>query len=69
MRAINLGSVSNPVTSDRRATYVLISSDRDGHRVEHRRVGYDHEAVIARVFATGHPAAEFIAGFQGVNKP
>ena len=69
MRAINLGCVSNPLTSDRRATYVVISADRHGHRVEHRRVGYDHEAVIARVFAADHPAAEFIAGFQGANKP
>ena len=46
-RAINLGSVSNPMTSDLRATYVIVDADRHGHRLTHRRVAYDHDAVIA----------------------
>ena len=48
-RAINLGSVSNPMTSDLRATYVIVDADRHGHRLTHRRVAYDHDAVIARL--------------------
>jgi predicted phosphodiesterase len=63
-RAINLGSVSNPMTSDLRATYVLVDTDRHGHRLAHRRVAYDHDAVIARLRAVGHPEAEYIGSFQ-----
>jgi putative phosphoesterase len=64
VRAINLGSVSNPMTSDLRATYVVVDADRHGHRVVHRRVAYDHDAVVARLHEVGHPEAAYIAGFQ-----
>jgi predicted phosphodiesterase len=63
-RAINLGSVSNPVTPDLRATYVVIDSDRFGHRIEHRRVSYDHAAVLERLERSDHPEAEYLASFQ-----
>jgi hypothetical protein len=63
-RAINLGSVSNPVTSDLRATYVVIDNDRNGHRIEHRRVSYDHAAVLERLGRSDHPEAEYLASFQ-----
>ena len=56
--AINLGSVSNPMTSDLRATYVIVDADRHGHRLTHRRVAYDHDAVIARLGAVEHPERE-----------
>ena len=46
-RAVNLGSVSNPITSDLRATYVIVNDDRHGHRLVHQRVYYDHDAVLA----------------------
>lgn len=64
MRAVNLGSVSNPVTGDLRASYVIVHADRHGHRLEHRRVPYDHERFLASVARSGHPTADFIASFQ-----
>jgi predicted phosphodiesterase len=63
-RAINLGSVSNPITSDLRATYVLVESDRHGHHIAHRRVSYDHDAVLERVRRSGHPQSDYIGSFQ-----
>lgn len=64
VHAVNLGSVSNPLTDDLRASYVIIHAQGDGHRVEHRRVAYDHEAVLERVARSGHPAADYVASFQ-----
>lgn len=64
VRAVNLGSVSNPVTSDLRAAYVVVDADRHGHRLAHRRVPYDHDEVVRRLAASGHTAAEWIASFQ-----
>ena len=64
IRALNGGSVSNPITDDLRASYVIIHADRHGHRVEHRRVAYDRDAFLRRCRASGHPSHEFIASFQ-----
>ena len=64
VRAVNLGSVSNPITDDLRASYVVLHVDRSGHRVEHRRVAYDQAAFLNAVAQSGHPAADFIASFQ-----
>jgi predicted phosphodiesterase len=64
VRAVNLGSVSNPVTDDLRASYVIIHADRHGHDVEHRRVAYDHDACLATIARSGHPAADYIASCQ-----
>jgi predicted phosphodiesterase len=64
VRAVNCGSVSNPITEDMRAAYVVVSADRHGHHLEHRRAAYDHEAVLRRLRASGHPAPEWIASFQ-----
>jgi predicted phosphodiesterase len=64
IRAVNLGSVSNPVTDDLRASYVILHADRHGHHIEHRRVGYDREAFLDAVERSGHPAADYIASFQ-----
>jgi len=63
-RAVNLGSVSNPITSDLRATYVVVNDDRHGHELVHRRVAYDHEEVLARLRRSSHPEAHYIAEFQ-----
>ena len=49
IRAINLGSVSNPVTPGLQATYVLLDTDVQGYRVEWRCVDYDREAVIKAI--------------------
>lgn len=64
VRAVNLGSVSNPVTDDLRASYVILHADRGGHLVEHRRVSYDRDAFLASIARSGHPAADYIASFQ-----
>jgi len=57
---INLGSVSNPVIPDLKASYALLQADSSGYTVMHRRVAYDHAAVIEAVRAVRHPAGRFI---------
>jgi predicted RNase H-like HicB family nuclease len=64
VHAVNLGSVSYPITDDLRASYVIIHTDRHGHHVEHRRVAYDHAAVLERVARSGHPSTECLVSFQ-----
>jgi hypothetical protein len=64
VRAVNLGSVSNPITDDLRASYVILHADGHGHAVEHRRVGYDRDSFLGSVASSGHPAADYIASFQ-----
>jgi predicted phosphodiesterase len=64
VRAVNLGSVSNPITADLRASYVIVEHDSAGHTVEHRRVSYDHEAFIELALASGHPEVDYITSFQ-----
>jgi predicted phosphodiesterase len=63
VRVVNLGSVSNPITDDRRASYVVISADRDGYRVEHRRVAYDYQAVVDAIERSHHPSTDFLLSF------
>jgi diadenosine tetraphosphatase ApaH/serine/threonine PP2A family protein phosphatase len=41
---VNPGSVGMPLDGDTRAAYALVHGDG---RVEHRRVAYDHMAVVA----------------------
>ncbi len=60
VRAVNLGSVSNPVTADLRASYVLLDADRFGYWLQHRQADYDREAVIAAVQRSRHPGARFL---------
>ena len=64
IHAVNLGSVSNPITDDLRASYVVLHADRHGHAVEHRRVTYDRDAFLTAVARSGHPGADYIASFQ-----
>jgi predicted phosphodiesterase len=70
VRIVNLGSVSNPLAPDLRASYALIEADEAGYRLEQRRVDYDHQAVIAALAAAGHPAGDFVARYQrGEQRP
>jgi len=64
VRAVNLGSVSNPITADLRASYVLVADDAHGHSLTRRRVAYDHDEVLARIEKSSHPQAGFLASFQ-----
>lgn len=59
-RVVNPGSVSNPVGSDVRANYAVITVHKRGYQVEHRRVDYDQESVIEALQHIRHPATDFI---------
>jgi predicted phosphodiesterase len=61
LRVVNVGSVSNPFPPDLRASYVLLEAEPGGIHLEHRRVSYDRQAVIAAVERIGHPDAGYIA--------
>lgn len=60
IRAVNLGSVSNPIAPDLRASYVILDADTGGYRVEHRRVDYDRAAVISAVEQLNHPGRGYV---------
>jgi predicted phosphodiesterase len=64
VRAVNLGSVSNPVQPDLRASYVIVDAERDGYEVRHRRVEYDHEAVIEALERVNHPGRAWLIAHQ-----
>ena len=64
VRAVNGGSVSNPITDDLRASYVVIHGDRHEHRIEHRRVAYDTDSFLRSLAGSGHPEHDYIASFQ-----
>lgn len=57
---VNLGCVSNPHPPDLRACYVILDADEKGYRVEHRRVDYDREAVIAQIRQVRYPNGQFV---------
>lgn len=64
IRAINLGSVSNPITLGLQATYVLLDADEQGYRIQLRRVDYDREAVIKAIEHSRHPTPSYLIGFM-----
>ncbi len=64
VRAVNLGSVSNPLSGDLRASYALLDADGSGYRLEPRRVEYDRDAVIAAIERVRHPAAPHLVRFM-----
>jgi predicted phosphodiesterase len=64
VRAINLGSVSNPVTPSLQATYVLLEADEQSYRIQLRRVEYDRNAVITAIEYSRHPTPAFLSGFM-----
>jgi predicted phosphodiesterase len=64
IRAINPGSVSNPVTPGLQATYVLLDADEQSYRIQLRRVDYDREAVIKAIERARHPTPSFLIGLM-----
>ena len=60
VHVVNLGSVSNPQTDDRRASYVMLDADGEGYRLEHRLVTYDYDAVIDSIRRSRHPHQKFL---------
>lgn len=70
VHVVNLGSVSNPVPPDLRASYVILDADVSGYAIEHHRVEYNYEAVIAAVERVRHPAADYVVRLmQGQHQP
>lgn len=59
-RIVNVGSVSNPLLPDLRASYVVLQADESGYQVQHERVDYDRDAVITALRRVQHPGAGFI---------
>ena len=59
---VNLGALSNPQLSeaDKRASYVVLTANTEGYKVQHRRVEYDRAAVIAILERQRHPGAAYI---------
>lgn len=69
-RVVNVGCVSNPLSPDLRANYVILEADSSGYRLEHRRVEYNHQVVIEAVQHLRHPGAGFIVEhMRGLRKP
>jgi predicted phosphodiesterase len=64
VRYVNLGSVSNPLREDLKASYVVVDANDSKVTVEHRFVDYDHDAFIKAVEASRHPSAEHITALQ-----
>ena len=60
-RLVSVGSVGFPIDGDPRAAYAMASWDGGEWRVEHRRIRYDHGAVVDEVLRLGAPYAEVIA--------
>ena len=59
MRVLNPGSTGLPKRT-REASWMVIDADEGGVRVEHRRVPFDTEAVVADLHARRHPCANFV---------
>ena len=69
-RVVNLGSVSNPMAPDLRASYALLEADASGYQLAQRWVDYDRQAVIEALQRSRHPASEFIVSyFLGQQRP
>jgi predicted phosphodiesterase len=64
VHVVNLGSVSNPVTSSLQATYVILDADKHGYTIRLRRVDYDHQAVISAIEQSHHPTPTFLIAFM-----
>lgn len=69
-RVINLGSVSNPMMEDWRASYVIVTADATGYSIEKRRADYVRQAVLTALDVSRHPGRRFIAPyFRGEVRP
>src|SRR5260370_14424456 len=64
IQVINLGSISDPVTSGLQATYVLPHADQHGYSIQLRHVNYDRQAVIKAIEQSHHPTPSFLIGFM-----
>ncbi|MCB9438301.1 MAG: metallophosphoesterase family protein [Anaerolineales bacterium] len=65
---VNVGNVSNPITADKRASYVILEADEAGYRIEPRQVDYDSDIVMQTIRAVRHPAAAYLCSFYEKDK-
>jgi len=63
VRAWNLGSVSNPITTDTRAMWTLLEADESGYTLTRQYAAYDIETMLAKLEAAHHPTAPYIRRF------
>ena len=59
-RVVNVGCVSNPVSPDLRACYVMLEANAERYSLEHRRVEYDRQRAIDALERLRHPGGTFI---------
>ena len=64
IRIINPGSVSNPLTAELQASYVLLDANPSGYHIQFRQVAYDWEAVIVAIQRSHHPASTFLIQYM-----
>ncbi len=69
VRVINDGSVSNPWSTDPRASYVVVNAHDGAYEVEFHRVEYDHAAAIDAVHRSHHPSGRFIIDWLSAGRP
>lgn len=60
VRVVNVASVSNPMTVDLRASYVLLNATPTGYQLQFRKVEYDRQAAIAAIQQSHHPSGNYI---------
>ncbi|MEJ7690227.1 MAG: metallophosphoesterase family protein [Nocardioidaceae bacterium] len=60
IRVVNVGSVSLPFTSERRAMWTLLDADEAGVTLERRFADYDMDAVAMALDSEHHPDAEWL---------
>ena len=57
---LNPGSVSNPSTVDKRATYMLLAADEDGYKVSVHYVAYDWQHYLQQAKDVHFPGESFL---------
>lgn len=63
VRVWNPGSVSNPVTAEKRAMWTLLDAERTGHTMTCRYVDYDKAAMLAALERSGAPTRKLTRRF------
>ena len=63
VRIWNPGSVSNPVTADRRAMWTLLEADDRGYTLTRQIVDYDVDEMLTRLDASSLPTRAMVRAF------
>lgn len=63
VRVWNLGSVSNPNTSDQRAMWTLLEADTDGYTLTRQYAEYDVVAMLEALEESHHPTRDYVRSF------